>query len=41
MQATGKNNNNISEKNYFKALFIECFLTVLIINMIHNMYIYI
>lgn len=37
-QTTGKNNNNISGKNCFRALFIECFLAVLIINMMYSIY---
>lgn len=39
MQTTGKNNNNISGKNCFIALFIEYFLAVLIVNMMCGIYI--
>jgi len=39
IQTTGKNKNNIPAKICFRALFIECFLTVIIINMICSSYI--
>lgn len=40
IQNTGNNNNNISGKRCFSALFIYCFLAVLIVNMMCSIYIW-